>query len=66
MNNNSTAIGKGELASRYFPHLQPHTAWQKLRGFLDADPALRHLTLLKRRIFLPNEVNIIYQHLGHP
>jgi hypothetical protein len=30
------------------------------------DPALVHLTKLKRRTFLPAEVNIIYQHLGQP
>ena len=40
----TNSIGKGELASMYFPHLQPHTAWQKLRGLLDDDPALCHLT----------------------
>ena len=30
------------------------------------DPALVHLTKLKRRTFLPAEVNIIYQHLWQP
>jgi hypothetical protein len=62
----SNSIGKGELASMYFPHLQPHTAWQKLRGLLDDDPALAHLTAIKRRSFLPVEVSLIYQHLGQP
>ena len=58
--------GRTELATRYFPHIQPQTAWQKLRGLLATDPALVHLTKLKRRTFLPAEVNIIYQHLGQP
>ena len=62
----TNSIGKGELASMYFPHLQSHTAWQKLRGLLDDDPALCHLTAIKRRSFLPVEVSLIYQHLGQP
>ena len=58
--------GRTELAQMYFPYIQPQTAWQKLRGLLATDPALVHLTKLKRRTFLPAEVNIIYQHLGQP
>ena len=50
----------------YFPYIQPQTAWQKLRSLLAADPALAHLAALRRRSFLPAEVNIIYQHLGQP
>ena len=61
-----TSFGRTELASRYFPHIQPQTAWQKLRSLLAEDPALEHLARLKRRTFLPAEVNIIYQHLGQP
>ena len=55
-----------ELAQMYFPYVLPQTAWQKLRSLLAEDPALSHLTKLRRRTFLPAEVNIIYQHLGHP
>ena len=40
------------------------SAWLKLKALLNEDPALCHLTKLKRRTFLPAEVNIIYQHLG--
>jgi hypothetical protein len=58
--------GRTELATRYFPYIQPQTAWQKLRSLLAADPALSHLAALRRRTFLPAEVNIIYQHLGQP
>ena len=67
-NNNNTirTFGRTELAALYFPYIQPHTAWQKLRGLLADDPALEHLTRLRRRTFLPAEVNIIYQHLGRP
>jgi len=50
----------------YFPYIQPKSAWEKLRALLAEDPALEHLARLKRRTFLPEEVNIIYQHLGQP
>jgi hypothetical protein len=50
----------------YFPYIQPKSAWEKLRALLAEDPALEHLARLKRRTFLPAEVNIIYQHLGQP
>ena len=66
INNTIRTIGRTELAALYFPYIQPHTAWQKLRGLLAEDPNLAPLTQLKRRTFLPAEVNIIYQHLGQP
>ena len=53
-------LGRTELAQQYFPYILPHSAWQKFRA------ALQHLVSLSRRSFLPAEVNIIYQHLGHP
>ena len=62
----SNALGRTELASLYFPNIQPQNAWQKLKLLLSDDPDLMHLTKLHRRTFLPSEVNIIYQHLGHP
>jgi hypothetical protein len=55
-----------ELAQRYFPYIQPRSAWLKLKSLLSEEPALEHLTRLKRRTFLPLEVSIIYQHLGQP
>ena len=65
---NSTiqSLGRSELAQRYFPYIQPQSAWLKLKSLLLEDPALAHLSKLKRRTFLPAEVNIIYQHLGQP
>ena len=59
-------VGRTELAQRYFPFIQPKSAWEKLRALLAEDPALSHLARLRRRTFLPAEVNIIYQHLGQP
>ena len=55
-----------ELAQRYFPNIQPMSAWLKLKALLLDDPALEHLARLRRRTFLPCEVNIIYQQLGQP
>ena len=60
------SMGRTELAQRYFPFIQPQNAWQKLRALLSENPALSYLTTIRRRSFLPSEVNIIYQHLGHP
>ena len=50
----------------YFPYVLPQTAWQKLRSLLAEDPALSHLTKLRRRTFLPAEVAKIYASLGRP
>ena len=66
MVNSQCSMGRTELATHYFPYIQPQTAWQKLRSLLAEDPALEHLARLKRRTFLPAEVNIIYHHLGQP
>ena len=64
--NQCLTMGRTELAQRYFPYIQPKSAWEKLRSLLLEDPDLEHLTRLRRRTFLPAEVNIIYQHLGQP
>lgn len=64
--NPCSTVGRTELATRYFPYIQPQTAWQKLRSLLASEPDLAHLTKLKRRTFLPAEVRIIYQRLGQP
>ena len=60
------SLGRTELAARYFPYIQPQNAWQKLRGLLTEYPDLRPLTTLRRRTFLPAEVNKIYQVIGQP
>ena len=59
-------MGRTELAQRYFPYIQPQSAWQKLRSLLADDPDLAPLTQLKRRTFLPAEVSKIYNVLGQP
>ena len=61
-----TTFGRTELAQSYFPFLQPRSAWQKLRALMLDYPELSGYATQKRRIFLPSEVNIIYQTLGHP
>jgi len=64
--NSITSLGRAELAQKYFPFIQPQSAWLKLKSLLQEDPDLAPLTQLKRRTFLPAEVNIIYQRLGRP
>jgi hypothetical protein len=59
-------MGRTELAQRYFPYIQPQSAWQKLRSLLADDPDLEPLATLRRRTFLPAEVAKIYEILGHP
>lgn len=61
-----SSCGRAELAQQYFPYIQPQSAWLKLKSLLLDDPALAHLARLRRRTFLPVEVNMIYQHLGRP
>ena len=61
-----TSLGRAELAQKYFPFIQPQSAWLKLKSLLAEDPDLAHLAQLKRRTFLPAGVNIIYQRLGRP
>ena len=60
------SIGRSELAQRYFPYVQPMSAWLKLKALLLENPDLAPLTQLKRRTFSPAEVNKIYQALGQP
>ena len=55
-----------ELAQSYFPYIQPRSAWLKFKTLLLEDPDLSGFATQRRRTFLPCEVNIIYQHLGHP
>ena len=64
--NSITSLGRAELAQKYFPFIQPQSAWLKLKSLLAEDPDLAPLAQLKRRTFLPAEVNKIYQALGQP
>ena len=61
-----SSYGRAELAQKYFPNIQPQSAWLKLKSLLADDPDLAHLARLRRRTFLPAEVGVIFQHLGHP
>ena len=63
---NSQSLGRSELAQRYFPNIQPMSAWLKLKSLLQENPDLAPLAQLNRRTFLPAEVNKIYQVLGQP
>ena len=60
------SIGRSEFAQRYFPYVQPMSAWLKLKALLMENPDLEPLTQLKRRTFSPAEVNKIYQALWQP
>ena len=62
MVNQQCSMGRTELAQRYFPYIQPKSAWEKLRALMQEDPALAPFATIRRRTFLPAEVNIIYQH----
>ena len=64
--NSITSLGRAELAQKYFPFIQPQSAWLKLKSLMAEDPDLEHLLRLKRRTFLPSEVANIYASLGHP
>ena len=66
MEQSTKSMGRMELAQLYFPCILPQSAWKKFKSLLEETPALQHLTTLRRRSYLPAEVNIIYQHLGHP
>ena len=61
-----SSMGRMELAQSYFPYIQPRSAWLKFKSLLLDDPDISGFAKQRRRTFLPSEVNIIYQHLGHP
>ena len=61
-----SALGRTELAQQYFPFVQSPSAWRKLRQLLADEPSLSHLATLRRRTFLPTEVNKIYLVLWRP
>ena len=66
MSQKTRSYGRTELATRYFPNIKPMSAWLKLKTLLLEYPDLVPLAQLKRRSFLPAEVNKIYQALGQP
>ena len=52
----SAALGRSELAQRYFPSMLQKSAWQKLKSWLQVNPRLTHLAHLSRRTFTPAEL----------
>ena len=58
--------GRSELAQLYFPTLLQKSAWQKLKSWLQINPALRSLADLSRRTYTPAEVELIFSQLGEP
>ena len=58
--------GRTELAQLYFPAICPRAAWAKLRLYMSDYPQLCKLLACKRRTFLPIEVALIFDTLGHP
>jgi hypothetical protein len=68
---NYKEYGRTELALLYNPQLNPKSAWQKLRHWIDVcQPLKDELQLLgytgKQRIFTPRQVNRIVHYLGEP
>ena len=64
--------GRTELAMLYFPHIEPGSAWRKLKNWIDGYPALAdrlrktgysHSTT---RCFTPNQVSVIFEFIGEP
>ena len=62
------SYGKSQLARLYKPDVQPKSAWNKVREWMEINPRLK--TILEkmdhRRIFLPCEVEVIVRELGVP
>lgn len=55
-----------ELAQIYFPHICGRAAWRKLKECMTDEPALRPLQRVRRRTFLPIEVECIFRVFGNP
>ena len=68
-NNNQNPIrsyGRTELATNYFPQMNPEAAWHKLRSWLRENPRLQCLYAKRSRSFTPAEVSLIFAELGEP
>ena len=66
MNELRHTYGRMELAQLYFPNICGRAAWRKLKEIMADDPALKPLTGIKRRTFLPIEVDRIFHAIGRP
>ena len=58
------SYGRMELAQIYFPHICGRAAWRKLKECMADEPALCPLLRVKRRTFLPIEVESIFRVFG--
>ena len=68
-NNNEPTVrsyGRTELATFYFPKMNPEAAWHKLRSWLGLNPRLSYLYAKRTRSFTPAEVSLIFSELGEP
>ena len=55
-NNNEPTVrsyGRTELATFYFPKMNPEAAWHKLRSWLGLNPRLSYLYAKRTRSFTP-------------
>ena len=66
MNELKHTYGRMELAQLYFPNICGRAAWRKLKEIMADNPALKPLTGIKRRTFLPIEVDSIFHAIGRP
>lgn len=65
--NTTRSFGRQELATVYFPYIQPRSAWLKLRALLADNPQLAGLVAKRHpRTFVPLEVERIFAALGDP
>ena len=58
--------GRTELATTYFPQMNPEAAWHKLRSWIRLNPRLEHMYHKRTRSFTPSEVSLIFSELGEP
>ena len=61
------SFGRTELASRYFPNIEPGSAWKKLAAIMREHPELLVLAAKRRRrTYTPAECQEIFKVLGVP
>lgn len=65
------SYGRTELAIKYNPMLDPHSAWRKLKEWIAYNKELTDALLKagydpRRRSFTPKQVSLIFEYLGEP
>lgn len=63
--------GKGELAAAYNPEIAPHSALNKLAGWIKRNRKLYEALLEtgysdRQQSFTPKQVRLIFEYLGEP